>query len=168
MALEFEWDLRKAEVNLKEHGVSFDEATTVLRDTLSITIADPDHSDSEDRFVDIGMSHRGQLLVVSSRNGTIGFESLAHDHRHGPNGKAMKKQTKRKQSEAKDTMRPGYDFSKGVRGKHAARYAEGTNVVVLEPDVAREFRTTEQVNETLRAVSKMLQQHRKHAGSKTA
>jgi len=80
----------------------------------------------------------------------------------------MKKQTRRKQSEAKDTMRPEYDFSKGVRGKHAAKYAEGTNVVVLEPDVAREFRTTEQVNETLRAVSKMLQQHRKRAGSKTA
>jgi hypothetical protein len=40
-----------------------------------------------------------------------------------------------------------------VRGKHAAKYAEGTNVVVLDPDVAQEFRTTEQVNETLRAVS---------------
>ena len=78
----------------------------------------------------------------------------------------MKKQTRRKQSEA-DT-RPEYDFSKGVRGKHTAKYAEGTNVVVLEPDVAREFRTTEQVNETLRAVSKMLQQHRERAGSKTA
>ena len=47
----------------------------------------------------------------------------------------MKKQTRRKPSEAKDTMRPEYDFSKGVRGKHAAKYAEGTNVVVLEPDV---------------------------------
>ena len=65
MALEFEWDPAKAELNLKEHGVSFDEATTVFRDTLSITIADPDHSDSGDRFIDIGMSHRGQLLVVS-------------------------------------------------------------------------------------------------------
>ena len=79
----------------------------------------------------------------------------------------MKKQTRRKQSEAKNTMRPEYDFSKGVRGKHAAKYAEGTNVVVLEPDVAREFRTTEQVNETLRAVSKLLQQHRKRSGRKT-
>jgi uncharacterized DUF497 family protein len=65
MALEFEWDLAKAELNLKEHGISFDEATTVFRDTLSITISDPDHSDSEDRFIDIGMSHRMQLLVVS-------------------------------------------------------------------------------------------------------
>jgi hypothetical protein len=55
-------------------------------------------------------------------------------------------------------MRPEYDFSQGVRGKHAAKYAEGTNVVVLEPDVAREFKTAEQVNETLRAVSKLLQQ----------
>jgi len=53
-------------------------------------------------------------------------------------------------------------------GKHAAKYTEGTNVVVLEPDVAREFRTTEQVNETLRPVSKLLQQHRKRRGDKTA
>ena len=65
MALKFEWDPAKAEANLKDHGVSFDEATTVFRDTLSITISDPDHSDSEDRFIDIGMSHRKQLLVVS-------------------------------------------------------------------------------------------------------
>ena len=65
-------------------------------------------------------------------------------------------------------MRPEYDFSKGVRGKHAARYFEGTNVVVLEADVAREFRTTEQVNETLRAVSKVLQQHRTRPRRKTA
>ena len=65
MALEFEWNPLKAESNLKAHGVSFDEATTVFRDTLSITITDPDHSNSEDRFIDIGLSHRGQLLVVS-------------------------------------------------------------------------------------------------------
>ncbi len=80
----------------------------------------------------------------------------------------MKKQTRRKLSRDEDTMRPEYNFSKGVRGKHAARYAEGTNVVVLEADVAREFRTTEQVNETLRAVSKLLQQHRKRPRRKTA
>ena len=65
MALEFEWDPAKAEANPKDHGVSFDEATTVFRDTLSITISDPDDSDSEDRFIDIGISHRMQLLVVS-------------------------------------------------------------------------------------------------------
>ncbi len=79
----------------------------------------------------------------------------------------MKKQSRRRRSEEKDTLRPEYDFSKGVRGKHATKYAEGTNVVVLEPDVARDFRTAKEVNETLRAVSKMLQQHRKRSGRKT-
>ena len=65
-------------------------------------------------------------------------------------------------------MRPEYDFSKGVRGKHAARYAEGTNVVVLEPDVARDFPTAREVNETLRAVSRMLGHRRKRGAPRTA
>lgn len=65
MILRFEWDQRKAELNFKEHGVSFDEATTVFSDTISLTISDPDHSQSEMRFVDIGMSHQGRLIVVS-------------------------------------------------------------------------------------------------------
>jgi uncharacterized DUF497 family protein len=65
MALRFEWDERKAGSNLKQHGVSFREATTVFADPLSITIWDPYHSISESRFVDIGLSHHGRLLVVS-------------------------------------------------------------------------------------------------------
>ena len=65
MALRFEWDNRKADSNLRAHGVSFREATTVFADPLSITISDPDHSMAEMRFVDIGLSHRGRLLVVS-------------------------------------------------------------------------------------------------------
>jgi hypothetical protein len=80
----------------------------------------------------------------------------------------MKKHSRRKSREHKNTMRPEYDFSGGVRGKHAARYAKGTDVIVLEPDAAQEFRTSEQVNETLRAVSKLLQQERKRAGRKMA
>ncbi len=47
-------------------------------------------------------------------------------------------------------MRPEYDFSKGVRGKYASRYAEGSNVVVLEPDVAAQFPTAEAVNDALK------------------
>jgi uncharacterized protein len=65
MGLRFEWDYRKADSNLKKHGVSFQEATSVFADTLSITIPDPDHSSSEARFLDLGLSHRGRLLVVS-------------------------------------------------------------------------------------------------------
>ena len=64
----------------------------------------------------------------------------------------MKKQTRRKPSEDSDTMRPEYDFSKGVRGKHAARYAQGTNVVVLEPDVAKAFGDSAAVNTALRSL----------------
>ena len=80
----------------------------------------------------------------------------------------MKKQSKRKAVQKKNSMRPEYDFRHGVRGKHAAEYAKGTNVVVLESDVAREFRTAEQVNETLRAVSKLVQQQRKRTSRNTA
>lgn len=47
-------------------------------------------------------------------------------------------------------MREEYDFSSGVRGKYASRFAEGTNLVVLEPDLARRFGTSEEVNQALR------------------
>jgi len=49
-------------------------------------------------------------------------------------------------------MRDEYDFSKGVRGKYAKRYAEGTNVVLIEPDVAKEFPDAAAVNEALRQI----------------
>ncbi len=60
----FEWDEDKAERNLTKHGVSFDEASTVFADPLSLTIPDPLHSDQEDRFVINGLSHRHRHLVV--------------------------------------------------------------------------------------------------------
>jgi hypothetical protein len=65
-------------------------------------------------------------------------------------------------------MRSEYDFSKGMRGKHAARYAAGTNVVVLEPDVAAEFQTAEEVNEALRGLAKLLHQRKKRTARKLA
>ena len=65
MPLSFEWDEHKAESNLKAHGVSFQEATTVFADPLSITIPDPDHSSVEMRSLDLGLSYLGRLLVVS-------------------------------------------------------------------------------------------------------
>jgi uncharacterized protein len=64
MGLTFEWDEAKAKENLRKHKVSFDEAKTVFADALSITIPDPEHSSDEDRFVDIGLSSKGRLLVV--------------------------------------------------------------------------------------------------------
>ena len=64
MPLQFEWDDLKARKNLAKHGVSFEEASTVFGDPLSLTIPDPDHSRAENRFVILGSSHLGLLLVV--------------------------------------------------------------------------------------------------------
>jgi hypothetical protein len=67
----------------------------------------------------------------------------------------MKKVTKPKKPAAvREEMLPEYDFSKGVRGKYAARFAEGTNLVLLAPDVAAEFPTADAVNRALRTVIK--------------
>ncbi len=63
--MEFEWDPTKAESNLKKHGVSFSEASTVFDDLLADIYEDPDHADGEFRFVTIGMSSKARILVVS-------------------------------------------------------------------------------------------------------
>jgi len=65
LSLTFEWDEKKADENLRKHGVSFDEAKTVFNDPFSVTIYDPDHSSDEQRYVDIGLSSKGRLIVVS-------------------------------------------------------------------------------------------------------
>jgi len=62
--LTFEWDPQKAKSNIEKHGVSFEEASTVFRDPLSLTIDDPLHSTGELRMVQIGISHKDRLLVV--------------------------------------------------------------------------------------------------------
>lgn len=63
--MQFEWDPRKADINQQKHGISFRESTTVFNDSLSITFPDPEHSIGESRYVIIGMSKLGQLIVVS-------------------------------------------------------------------------------------------------------
>lgn len=60
----FRWDPRKGAANLKKHGIEFREAATVLNDTLSSTFPDIDHFSVEPRFVTIGRSSRGRILVV--------------------------------------------------------------------------------------------------------
>jgi len=63
--MDFEWDDRKAAYNLHKHGVSFPEAATAFYDPFVITFDDPDHSDEEDRFILIGTSAQGRLLMVA-------------------------------------------------------------------------------------------------------
>jgi uncharacterized protein len=62
--LGFEWHEKKAKENLNKHGISFEEAKTVFNDPFSITISDPNHSLDEERYIDIGLSLEGELLVV--------------------------------------------------------------------------------------------------------
>jgi uncharacterized protein len=61
----FEWNPDKAKSNHRKHGISFEEAATVFNDSLSVTFPDPDHSIGESRYVIIGISKFGQLLIVA-------------------------------------------------------------------------------------------------------
>ena len=63
--MDFQWEDAKAGSNAEKHGVTFAEAITVFADTLSVTGYDPGHSDEEDRFLTMGVSVEGRLLVVS-------------------------------------------------------------------------------------------------------
>lgn len=62
--MRFEWDPEKAALNLRQHGVSFEQGSTVFGDALEMTIHDPDHSEDEERWLTMGLSSDGQLLVV--------------------------------------------------------------------------------------------------------
>ncbi len=63
--MKFEWDSKKAQLNLRKHKVSFEEAVTALSDPMSATGADPDHSIIEERYITFGISEQGRLLVVA-------------------------------------------------------------------------------------------------------
>jgi uncharacterized DUF497 family protein len=65
MDLSVEWDPEKAEANRRKHGVSFEEAATVLGDPLSATLPDPDHSEREERVLILGRSAAGRFLIAS-------------------------------------------------------------------------------------------------------
>ena len=63
--MKFEWDSRKAEINLRKHGVSFDEAASIFLDRLALSGPDPEHSVGESRYITFGMSRLGRLPAVS-------------------------------------------------------------------------------------------------------
>jgi uncharacterized DUF497 family protein len=64
MQLRFEWDEAKSAANLRKHGVSFEESSTVFGDPEALTIYDEEHSDQEDRYINIGFAASGHILVV--------------------------------------------------------------------------------------------------------
>jgi uncharacterized DUF497 family protein len=62
--MRFDWDPAKASLNLRKHGISFEEAQSVFYDEFAVQFFDEVHSDAEERFIMLGMSHAARLLVV--------------------------------------------------------------------------------------------------------
>jgi len=73
MKLTFEWDESKARINLSKHSVGFDEGKTIFNDPFLLTFPDMDSSVEEERYISIGLSDRGRILVLihADRQGTI-------------------------------------------------------------------------------------------------
>jgi uncharacterized DUF497 family protein len=147
------WHPQKARSNLQKHGLTFEEAASVFRDTLSVTISDSLHATEEDRFVTIGRSGEIERWSWYIRKSGIRFESLAPDSRPGRNGESMRRARSRQEPEE---MLPEYDFSGGVRGKYAGRFTKDTIMVVLDPDVAEVFPDPKSVNKALRALGHII------------
>jgi hypothetical protein len=115
---------------------------------------DPSHSVEEQRFLVLGMSTDQLLLVVAyaerrQRTRIISARKATRRERHD----YEKARSKSKLGPDRDTLLPEYDFSKAARGVTAARYAEGTNVVVLDPELRELFPTSDAVNDALRELA---------------
>ena len=162
--MQFEWDLRKEVSNRRKHGVGFREAATVFGDPLATTFPDPDHSADEERFLTVGESASGRVLVWPTPRAARIFESSVHGRSRAARGNSMKKTVRRRN---RDEMRSEYDFASmtgGVRGKHYRDYRNGTNVVLLQPDVAEAFPTEDAVNEALRGILTTTRAVRRNGG----
>ena len=75
--MKFDWDDTKANANWAKHGVSFQEATTVFGDPLAGTFPDPDHSYGEERWLTVGISFAGRLLVVAHTEHEVIFRIIS-------------------------------------------------------------------------------------------
>jgi hypothetical protein len=78
------------------------------------------------------------------------------------------KASRRNRKNERDTMRPEYDFSAAVRGVTAARYAQGANIAVIDPELLDVFPDGAAVNQALRALAPVLRQHRRTALKRTS
>lgn len=161
MALLFEWDPSKARRNRTKHGVDFAEAATVFADGLSMTFPDPDHSMDEQRTSRSESRAAGGSWRLPTLIGRTEYASSAPERQHAARGNTMKKTSDPQPS---DELRAEYDLAAMtglVRGKYAKRYKEGSNVIVLAPDVAAAFPNEKAVNEALRLLMNVAKSSRK-------
>lgn len=146
----YEWDPAKASASARKHRVSFEEAASIFLDPTALTFSDPDHSAEEDRWMTIGRSARQRVLFVAHIERNDRSDSSARVWRLVGSNDSMKKASTKRRT---DDLRAEYDLKslKGlVRGTYYRRAMTGTNLVVLEPDVARVFPDSEAVNRALR------------------
>lgn len=152
----YEWDPVKAEANLRKHGVSFEEATSVFEDPL-VTLPNDLRSDYEDRWITIGriVKERMAELIVAvvsvSRDGTIRIISA---RRASPANVTFI------DDETEYEMPDDFDFTPeqlatAVRGKYYAQAMEAKGFVRLDPEVQAAFPDARAVNEALRALLRM-------------
>ncbi|MEM7588053.1 MAG: BrnT family toxin [Acidobacteriota bacterium] len=145
MAEKFSWDPQKDTVNRLKHRVSFEEATTIFLDPLSLTKPDTSHSWLEHRFVTLGLTRITHRLLV-----------VAHqDHQNLIRIISARVATRRERKQYETggwiaEMKSEYDFSDGVRGKYANRFSADCVMIQLAPDVAEVFPDAEAVNAALR------------------
>lgn len=174
MALTVEWDPTKAQAKVRKHGIAFEEAATVFGDPMSKAGV---RESGERLLIQITRSARRDFWTSDAP--TRATYSSSHILSEGPDqahqrpichskgsARTMKKPASERAAPAQvSEMRPEYDFSGGVRGKHAARYAKDTNIVILDPDVAAVFRDSAAVNEVLRALLPIVDRRRLRARS---
>ncbi len=144
----YEWEPTKANVNLRDHSVSFEEAATVFLDPLAVTYPDPDHSDEEDREITIGHSVKQRILFVSHYQPGDRIRIISARKAPKRSARSMKKA-----KSMNDDLRPEYDLFQlrgGVSGKYYRQATAGTNLVLIEPELATVFPNTESVNRALR------------------
>lgn len=158
MELSFEWDPRKAASNQVKHGIPFEEAISAFADPLVRIFDDPDPSGGERRELLIGHDVRRRLLVVCFVERSIGFASSAHAGRHDRRGRTMKKAPRKRGGAGAAEMRPEYrfDYGKAKPNRFAERVPKNAVAVVLAPDVASVFDSSDSVNSLLRSVIKAM------------
>lgn len=158
--MEFVWDEDKAQINVTKHGVSFTEAQTAFADPLFVSFYDPDHSDDEERFLMLGVSHAERLLFVTP-SGTARHASSVPAKPQNASGATTKRKPCNMNTALQETddddLRPEYNIkSLRVRARGPGRTAlGGAATVTLAPDVAAVFGTEQAVNEALRFLIKI-------------
>lgn len=148
------WNDAKAESNRRKHGITFYEAETIFDDPLLAIIDDVEHSAAEDRMLAIGVSRRGELVVVAYtvRNDEA-WLIMARRPTPAERRRYMRGDQIRDRGVEKLNLEdfPEVDFTNAVRGRHDVKLRPGLRVSIDE-NIARHFRNDDAINDALRAL----------------